>query len=373
MARPRLGSRGGDCLYLRGKSWVLDFRHRGNRHVKTLGPFPSRSAARQAAAIVRAKILAGEAGIASRQESTIRLGQAVSHFLNSLKGDVRKSTITRYEVSFRALMAFFGEDRILMKIDAWDLEQYRRVRLEAGVSVGFNRDMECLRNLYNRAIGWGWLRENPVRHFKRVKESRGRTRWLTQEELQRLLDSSSPQLRWPVVMAAMTGLRMGEVLRLKVGDIDRMRGMVMVQAGSAKTREYREVPVYSALLPLLEHLMAGRDAAEPLFLNSRGKPYRSMRTALATALRNAGIKNLTPHDLRHTFASHLMMQGADIGSLMEMLGHRSMEMTKRYAHLSQDHKREAIERLGSQLLGKFTADFTTVSANGNRDSQVTIY
>jgi len=181
MAGLRSRSRVGDCLHLRGKSWVLDFRYRGVRHTKTLGPFPSRSAARRVAVVVRAKILTGDAGMVSQKDSTVRLEQAVTRFLSSLKGDLRASTITRYEVSFRALVAFFGAGRLLTKIDAWDLEQYRRARLEAGVSVGFNRDMESLRNLYNRAIGWGWLRENPIRHFKRVKESRGRTRWLTQE------------------------------------------------------------------------------------------------------------------------------------------------------------------------------------------------
>jgi integrase len=95
-----------------------------------------------------------------------------------------------------------------------------------------------------------------------------------------------------------------------------------------------------------------------VFLNRYGQPYRSFRTAFERAVRQAGIQDFTFHDLRHTFASRLVMAGVDLPTVKELLGHKQITMTLRYAHLSSDHKHAAVRRL-EQFAAKVPTNFTT--------------
>ena len=91
-----------------------------------------------------------------------------------------------------------------------------------------------------------------------------------------------------------------------------------------------------------------------IFCNDIGKPYANVRTSFDTALKRAEITNFRFHDLRHTFASHLVMLGIDLKSVQELLGHKSFEMTLRYSHLSPSHKSRAVDVLDRNLVGKDT-------------------
>ena len=86
-----------------------------------------------------------------------------------------------------------------------------------------------------------------------------------------------------------------------------------------------------------------------MFSSKKGEPYGDIRRSFRTALKRAGIENFRFHDLRHTFASHLVMSGVDLKTVQELMGHKTINMTLRYAHLSPDHKRKAVENLGSEM------------------------
>jgi integrase len=86
-------------------------------------------------------------------------------------------------------------------------------------------------------------------------------------------------------------------------------------------------------------------APEQVFCNVRGKPYRSFRTAFERAVHKAGVEDFTFHDLRHTFASRLVMRGVDLPTVKDLLGHKTIAMTLRYTHLSSDHKQRAMSTL----------------------------
>jgi integrase len=135
---------------------------------------------------------------------------------------------------------------------------------------------------------------------------------------------------------------------------DFRRGVVTVRAGYAKNREARSVPMNDTLTMLMKS--AKLQAAEGgwVFRNRHGQPYRSFRTAFERAVRQAGIQDFTFHDLRHTFASRLVMAGVDLPTVKELLGHKDITMTLRYAHLSTDHKQAAVKKLE-----KVPAIFTT--------------
>ena len=87
-------------------------------------------------------------------------------------------------------------------------------------------------------------------------------------------------------------------------------------------------------------------------LSGTGKPYQDVKRSFNTALRRAGIKDFRFHDLRHTFASHLVMAGVDITTVKELLGHKTLTMTLRYSHLSPSHKVKAVEILDNTINGE---------------------
>jgi site-specific recombinase XerD len=95
--------------------------------------------------------------------------------------------------------------------------------------------------------------------------------------------------------------------------------------------------------------LRGRSTGEYVFCNNEGQKIRTFRRAFRNALKRAKIDNFRFHDLRHTFASHLVMNGIDLNTVKELLGHKKIEMTLRYSHVSQDHKTRAVETLGQQM------------------------
>ncbi len=142
-----------------------------------------------------------------------------------------------------------------------------------------------------------------------------------------------------------TGCRLGELLTLRWEDVDFRNGLLTPQAAYAKTGETRRIPMNPVLTQALKELKVSADGRPHVCLSQKGGRYHSVRTAFETALRRADIKDFTFHDLRRTFASRLVMAGVDLTTVKELLGHKDIKMTLRYAHLSQDHKRQAVNRL----------------------------
>jgi len=349
---------GGDAIYKRGRSWLLDFCHKGKRHKITLGPLPNRSAAREVAQKIRGDIIKEGHGIAARPAPSLTLERAARLLIDWAKGDGRAKTARWYGIMLKPVLRHFGTKR-LSDISPFALEGYRRARLAEmtekrrnGRPVtgrGVNGELAVLRRLYNVMIEWGKVPENPVKKVKRLKEPEGRTRWLTEEEIGQLVAACNPRLRPAVLTSLHSGLRRGELLNLRVGDLDFGRRVLTVQAAFSKNGERRSIPMNDALTQALRPLIIGKPAEAPVFESRKGEPYRSLRTAFMTACRKAEITDFRWHDLRHTFASHLVMAGVDLTTVKELLGHKSIDMTLRYSHLSQDHKRQATDRLADKI------------------------
>jgi site-specific recombinase XerD len=137
-----------------------------------------------------------------------------------------------------------------------------------------------------------------------------------------------------------------------------------VEADYAKSAKTRTVPLNSTLHDAFaEYFEKSGTGGDFVFANEQGLPFRSIRSAFRTACRNAGLKGVTPHTLRHTFASRLVMAGVDLRTVQELGGWASLKMVERYSHLSPSHKAEAIERIAAK---NSTALFTTP---GERESE----
>ncbi|MGH8070664.1 MAG: tyrosine-type recombinase/integrase [Candidatus Entotheonellia bacterium] len=228
-----------------------------------------------------------------------------------------------------------------MVIDAY-VSQRTTIRTSATV----NREVQILHHMFVKALEWGKALENPIRHQKRLRVNNRRLRYLSQEEITRLFSAADDFLR-PIVLAALhTGLRRGALLALTWQDIDLQQGVIRV--AQTKNGERLELPMTETLRITLQQLPR-RLASDYVFPGKTGQGLVDIRKRFHRALREAGIERFVFHDLRHTFASHLVMAGVDLLTVKEFLGHKDIKMTLRYAHLAPDYKKSAISRLDTSM------------------------
>ena len=330
-------------LYQRGKSWYYDFLYRGERYSGCIGPV-SKTVAKEIMAKKKAEAVEGRYELPSQKPSP-RLEDFVKDYFAYYTTNRRPGSVRRHQVSWRMMQPVLGSKR-LVEIAPFDLERYRRQRKQAGVSdVTINRELAFLRHLYTMAITWGKASENPVKKIQFARENNGRIRMLSLGEEGQLLAYCRPQLKPLVVAALHTGFRSSELLSLTWEDVDFRRQIITVQAAYAKNGESRSVPMNTVLTTTLKVVRMGTAATGPVFCNRQGTPYRSFRTAFERAVRKAGLEDFTFHDLRHTFASRLVMAGVDLPTVQSLMGHKDISMTLRYTHLSSDHKQRAVRAL----------------------------
>ena len=161
-----------------------------------------------------------------------------------------------------------------------------------------------------------------------------------------LIDCCATHLKPIVTVALHTGMRKSEVLGLKWKQIDLAHGFILLD--TSKNGERREIAIDNALREMFEEMPHSIESIN-VFTDRDGNPYKDVKKSFKTALLKAGIRDFRFHDLRHTFASHLVMAGVDLVSVKELLGHKSLTMTMRYARLAPGHKRKAVNILDKVL------------------------
>jgi integrase len=201
---------------------------------------------------------------------------------------------------------------------------------------------------------WQWVNDNPFHRVSKPKEPRGRVRYLSDDERGRLLDacrvSRNTSLYTIVVLALSTGARRGELLSLHWSDVDFKRGILTFR--ETKNGETRSVPLTGYALDVLtRHAKVRRLDTTLVFPDDTGTQPASIREAWKHAVKRAGIENFRFHDLRHSAASYLAMNGASLAEIAEILGHRTLAMVKRYAHLSEAHTAGVVARMNAAIFG----------------------
>jgi integrase len=229
-----------------------------------------------------------------------------------------------------------------------------KARRLSGATV--KRWLAVLSHCFTMAVQeWQWCDENPVLKITKPREPRGRVRFLSDQERHQLLEacqaSRNPYLHTIVVLALATGARRGELLSLRWPDVDLKRGTLTFH--ETKNDERRTVPLTGQALTLMQHHARVRRIDTVLvFPNKTGKRPVGIREAFEGAVERAGIKDFRFHDLRHTAASYLAMSGASLAEIAEVLGHKTLAMVKRYAHLSEAHTRGVVERMNRAVFGE---------------------
>ncbi|HVO19771.1 MAG TPA: site-specific integrase, partial [Anaeromyxobacter sp.] len=245
-----------------------------------------------------------------------------------------------------------------MKLDAIgpaEIEGYKAKKLADRLDKkSINNHLTALRKLLNLALEWGVVDRVPkVCGFKVKPQFVSEDEYLTFEESDRFLRAAAPEWKTFLTTALKTGLRVGELLALKWQDIDLVAGHLIVrrtlwrdQEGPPKGGLNRKVPLSDEALATLK---AHRHLRGPyVFCDEKGGrlTHSVVKDVVPDNCRRAGLgKRITTHGLRHTFASHLVMRGASLKAVQELLGHESIEMTLRYSHLTPDVKREAVQLL----------------------------
>ena len=242
----------------------------------------------------------------------------------------------------------FG-NRPLGQITREEIEAWRRERMTTSRPATINRDLSRLRRMFSLAVEWGLLEESPMQGIKFLRENNARTRYLSLEECQRLIASCmAPHIRAMVSVALHSGMRLGEILNLRWYDLDFSSGFILVR--DSKNGESRHVPMDATLFALFR-AYPHRPSTDLVFSSSSGGHIVDVRTGFLNSCKRAGLIDLHFHDLRHTFASQFVMSGGDLYILKEILGHKSITMTQRYAHLSPTYKIKAIDRMNTLWAG----------------------
>lgn len=269
--------------------------------------------------------------------------------------------------------------RRLDEITGRDLEQIRTAWLNAGNKPStVNRKMGSISGVFSRAVEWDYLPASPLDRIKALKvDSIGRIRYLSKEEnlalrgalearekiarAQRdsanewrtkrnrkpLLDlrtlAFADHLKPMVLLSLNTGMRRGEVFNLRWQDVN-LQGKTLAVAGEgAKSSETRHIPLNAEALATLKAWKEQASGTGYVFPGEDDKPMTDVKTAWLELLKNAGIVGFRWHDMRHDFASRLVMAGVPLNTVRDLLGHTDIKMTLRYAHLAPDSKAAAVE------------------------------
>jgi integrase len=219
-----------------------------------------------------------------------------------------------------------------------------------------NRYMAALSTALNTSIReWEWMEDNPMRKISKLKEPRGRVRYLSDEERERLLDackdSANTNLYLVVVLALNTGARQQEIWDLRWSNINLIKGLITFS--ETKNNEFRSVPLKGHPLKLLlEHSRIRREDSDIVFPSKKNPSVSyDFRNPWKKALLVAEVEDFRWHDLRHSCASYLAMNGQPIRTIAEILGHKTLSMVQRYTHLNAEHLSEAISDLDKKMFG----------------------
>lgn len=309
--------------------------------------------ARQMEAAFRTALAKGEVGITERKPCP-SLSGAVKEFLNWSAQQHRghERTYTRYCVSSRALLRYF-KDTVVDRISPADVEKFKVWRsAQAGQRTGrtlrpatVNRELACLKAVFNYLIKGDVLNSNPVSRVKLLAEDNEQMRVLSFEEQSQYLAAASGTLCDVAVLILETGMRPDEVYRIRRENVHLEAGYIFNPYGKTKAAK-RKVRLTVQAARVIAHRLS--TCSGPYIFphaDDPNRPIPKVNNAHDRAVKRSGIRPFRLYDLRHTFATRAAMAGIDLVTLAAMLGHARIQMVLRYAHPTDEHKIEAVKRL----------------------------
>ena len=318
--------------------WFIDYRVHGIRHRETVG-----NSKKLAMAVLNKRLLEIAEGkfLDKKEIVNVKFADFADEYIEIYAKHNKKSYKTDL-VRLIALKPLIG-NRYLHEITPRLVEEFKSKRIKEVKPATVNRELACLKHIFTIANEWGRVEQNPVKRVKMFRENNCRVRYLEQDEIERLLNACTGYLKNIVVIALNTGMRKSEILNLKWENINIKQGFIYLL--DTKNGDKREIPINGTVKHVL--ITQRKHPKSPyVFYNKDGKPFGDIKKGFIAVLNRTGIIDFKFHDLRHTFASHLVMSGIDLNTVRELLGHKSIRMTLRYSHLSPAHKKKAVDILG---------------------------
>jgi len=360
------------AVYKRKSAWYIDFYYQGRRYRQRVGS--RRKDAQEALNRVRIQIAEGTyVPVRERPDPLVPATEAVS-FITFVEGEFLPWSEAQHSANHhtrlksivnRHLKDIFANST-LTAITTKDVEDYKVRRLRRGryrrgrriypvTEATVNRELCCLKVILRKAEEWGFIPFSPARTVRTFREKPAEPVLLSAEEIARLLEAVSAHLRALLACIVYAGVRKTELFQLRWEDINWGEQQLVVASRReqhTKNYESRSIPINDALLEALLHHREhyARSKSPFVFSNRQGCPYTDLREPLNAAAKRAGIgERVKLHQLRHAFCSHALMAGIDARTVQKWMGHKDLKTTLRYAHVSPDHEKAAIQNLSYVL------------------------
>jgi integrase len=324
------------ALRRRGQKYYADYYANGARVIECTGTANRRDAEK----FLALRVSEVQRSVFVRPANTM-LAELGERYLEHAK--LHQRSWKRDVQMLSNLQDFFGPVK-LRDITAARVEDYQRERAKQVSPATSNREMALLKHMFNMAERWvEYQGTNPVRLVRFLPEDNLRFETLSEIEEKALYLASPPYLRDLIVFAINTGLRTSDIFNLQWTEVDieqkRLKKIVK------KSSRPLSLPLNDAAFNVIERREGSQDGPYVFSNPMTGEKLKDVKGALAAAVKRAGLKKVTWHQFRHTFASRLTRDGVDIVTVKELLGHSNISTTMRYAHSNDDAKRRAVERL----------------------------
>jgi site-specific recombinase XerD len=295
----------------------------------------------------------------------VTFGELAKHALEYSKA--YKSSYQHDQYRMAGLVEAFG-NRAADSVTPQDFERWTADREWAPATA--NRYRALLSLVYRLGIANRRVSQNPARLIHHRRENNGRLRWLLPNEevkLRATIESQCPEHLPEFEIALHTGMRRSEQYRLTWDCVDLDRKMLTVPL--TKNGEVRQIELNSAALRAFSALRERCLGSGRVFVHRNGQPLVGPRCWFDGAVANSGLSKFTWHCIRHTFASRLVMNAVDLRTVQELMGHKTISMTCRYAHLAASHKLAAVERLVEQTVASQEAPSDTTTDTDTLEPQ----
>jgi integrase len=327
------------AIYQRGKNWYIDFTFHGQRIREMIGP--SRKGAEKVIAKRKTEIIENKFLDIRKEPDPVKFHDFAKEYLQWDKANKKPSTYSRDLYTMRIFDKEF-EGKNIQELTTWQIEKYKTKRKEKFNCATVNRELAVLKHMFTKAIEWGKLKENPAKKVKLLKGAVNRVRYLMPEEYQLLLSNCEDFLKPIVTLAVHTGMRRGELLGLQWDQVNIEQGIITIL--DTKNHERKDIPINETVKETIKGMKKDGDF---IFPGKNGKPFSPMKLHFSfhRAMEASNITDFRFHDLRHTFASNLVMAGVKIEKVQKLMGHKLLTMTQKYSHLAPGYLSESVKVL----------------------------
>ncbi len=335
-------------LYKRGSIFWVEFRHDG-KHYQQSCRTKDKSVAEEVAAAIHADVVRNRFDIPVKNKAVYIFKEVFNQYI---KQQQKGKNLDRKLVAAKHFLLIFG-NKELNNIASVDIKNYQLQRkleiMNLPKNIGkkeseinfrsVNLEIITLSNFFNFCIELTYLDKNPCVGVRKLNEL-SRLKTLSDDDINKLINGATNKLtRDLITFLILTGCRKGEALNLKWDDADLKNDVIAIKG--TKTKYDRYIPISKPLKELLRQVEKNQDS---LYVFERnGAKLANFKRSFHTACKNAGLKDLRIHDLRHVFASKMVMGGTSLFITGELLGHRTTQMTKRYSHLVPETLRKAVD------------------------------